>query len=70
MNPLRLDAAMALPLHTTETSAMKSNHAKRDLLMAVAVLLVAASACVYGFIKIVPLAMAHSDTISASTSAH
>lgn len=69
MSPPRLDTALALPIHTTEASAMKSKHAKRDLMMAVAMLLLAAGACIYGFIKIVPLAMAHSDTVSASTSA-
>ncbi|WP_428309363.1 hypothetical protein [Hydrocarboniphaga sp.] len=47
---------------------MTSNHARRDLLMGIAVLLLAASACVYGFIKIVPLALAHGEKVEPSTS--
>ena len=68
MNRLSLDTFGSRSIDTTQESAMKPNHAKRDVLMAAAVLLLAASACVYGFIKIVPLALAHSEA-GTSTSA-
>ena len=69
MNP-RPQPAAALPLDPREESTMETSHAKRDLLMAIAMLLLAASACVYGFIKIVPLALAHGDKVEPSTSEH
>lgn len=40
-------------------SAVKLNSSLRDLLFAAATLLLAASLCIYGFVKIVPLALAH-----------
>jgi len=48
---------------------MRSRHASRDLLFAISVLVLAIALCIYGFVKIVPLAMAHSADEPAHTPA-
>jgi hypothetical protein len=62
---------MSAALHhqATETSVIKPNHAARDVALGALALLVAATICVYGFIKIVPLALAHVDAPQTDTKA-
>lgn len=50
-----------------EDVAAKPRLAPRDLLFAAAALVLAATLCVYGFIQILPLAMAYQDAAPAST---
>lgn len=59
MNTPPLAPNAALHLQTTEESAAKADHAARDVVLAAVALVLATSACVYGFVKIVPLALAH-----------
>jgi hypothetical protein len=50
-----------------EDFVVKSRPVLGDLLFAAAALVVAATLCVYGFIKILPLAMTYKDAAPAST---